>query len=227
MFLPGFGEVYVNPRARLSIAGVISIALYPATPVVADIPAQIGLAAGLIGIEVLIGIWIGTTARILLSALHFAGSLAGYASGLANAFAPDMGTFEGATVVASALMLAAVTLIFATNTHHIMIRALMFSYDMIPFGQVPVLGDLAEQSVKAAVAAMRIGLSIAAPFVVMSMMINVGLGLANRAMPNLPVFFIAQSGLIASGILLLAIASPGMLRSFIAIFAEWFGTMTF
>lgn len=226
MFLPGIGETYVNPRSRLVFAAVLSLALYPATPVPPVITSDTVMLVRLFGQEALIGLWIGMTARILFFALHFAGSLAGYSSGLANALAPSLGSFEGATAVSTALMVAAIALIFATDTHHVIIRALMFSYEMMPFGQPPMLGDLADQTARAVTASLRIGLSISAPFVVMSLMLNLGLGLANRAMPNMPVFFIAQSGLIACGLLVLAISSPAMLRNFITIFADWFGTFT-
>lgn len=226
MFLPGFGETYVNARARLSLAAVISIALYPVTPVPILPDLDLSGLVRLIALEGLVGLWIGLTARILFIALYYAGALAGYTSGLANALAPSLGSFEGATSVASAFLITALVLMFATDTHHVIIRALLFSYDMMPFGQSPMLGDMTEQMSRAVSASMRIGLTIAAPFIVLSLMINLGLGLANRAMPNLPVFFIAQSGLIATGFIVLAVAAPGMLRTFLGIFADWFGTFT-
>ena len=51
----------------------------------------------------MIGLWIGLTARILLAAMEFAGFQIGQVSGLANAFGPSLGSFEGATLVASLL----------------------------------------------------------------------------------------------------------------------------
>ena len=55
-------------------------------------------------IEVTVGLWIGLTARILMSALQFAGHQVGLVSGLANALrAADSGQFQGATLIAGAL----------------------------------------------------------------------------------------------------------------------------
>lgn len=225
IFMPGFGDSFIFARARLALALVVCLALYPATPVPPISPDQPALIAGLMAAEVTVGLWIGLTARILFSALELAGAQIGQVSGLANAFGPSLGSFQGATMVATFLMIGGLALLFATNTHYLIIRALLYSYDVFPFGKV-ILGDMASQTVKAVSASFYIGLTLAAPFLVMGMILNLGLGLANRMMPNLPVFFVAGSVLIGAGLLVLAIASPSLLRVFIDRFGEWFGTFT-
>ena len=84
-------------------------ALLPATPVRAAMPETPSALAILFVAEVTVGLWIGLTARILLSALQFAGFQVGQVSGLANAFGPSFGSFEGATMVATLMMISAVT----------------------------------------------------------------------------------------------------------------------
>ncbi|WP_233243101.1 MULTISPECIES: flagellar biosynthetic protein FliR [unclassified Thioclava] len=223
MFMPGFGEMQVPTRSRLAMAVVFSLALYPATPVLPMQPDNLVTFAIYLGFEVTTGIWIGLTARVLFSALQFAGHQAGQVSGLANAFAPSLGSFEGSTMIASFLLISGVALIFVTNTHHVIIRALLYSYDVFPPGTL-LLGDMAKQIVKAASASLYIGAAIAAPFFVMGLIFNLGMGLANRMMPALPVFFVAAPALIASGLLILAAASPSMLHVFLGRFTDWLGT---
>ena len=144
MFMPGFGEVQIPVRPRLSLAVLISLSLIPLTPIASALPDSAVTAVFLLGAEVLIGLWIGLCARILLSALQFAGFQVGQVSGLANAFGPSFGSFEGATMVATLLLMSAVTMIFVTDTHHLIIRALLASYQVFPPGQF-VLADLADQ----------------------------------------------------------------------------------
>ena len=227
-FLPGFGEIQVAPRIRLAIAVLITLALRPALPVPDLAPDSLAVVARLVISESLIGLWFGLSARILLSALHFAGSQIGYAAGLSNAFAGGQaaGGFEGATMVAGFLLVAAVATIFATNTHHLMIRALILSYDVMPFGGL-MIGDMAREIVRLATGSLRIGITLAAPFFVMGLLLNLGLGLANRMLPSLPVFFVAGSGLIAAGFAILALAVPAMLEGFVTRFAEWLGLLVF
>lgn len=225
MFLPAFGETQIPMQVRLYFALVLVLALYPATPVPAASPDAPVAYVLMLASEVTVGLWIGLTARVLYAALEFAGYQIGQISGLANALAPSLGSFQGSTMVANFLLIGGIAAIFVTNTHQLMIRALMYSYRVFPFGHL-ILADMASQIVKAASASFYIGLTIAAPFVVMGTILNLGLGLANRMMPNLPVFFVAGSVLIAAALLVLAVAAPAMLHTFLARFADWLGSFT-
>ena len=225
VFMPGFGEAQVPLRPRLALALVICLALTPATPVPPIQPDGTAMLVRLMAVEVTIGLWIGLVARTLFSALMFAGYQIGQIAGLANAFAPSLGSFQGSTMVASFLLIGGLALLFATNTHYLIIRALLYSYDVFPFGHI-LLGDMARQMVKAVSASFYIGLSLAAPFLVMGLILNLGLGLANRMMPTLPVFFVAASVLIGAGLLILSVAAPSMLRGFLDHFTDWLGTFT-
>ena len=226
MFMPAFGETFVPVRHRLAAALVISLAL---TPAVADGPVRLDRLSDILfafATEVTIGLWIGITGRILLTGLQFAGYQVGLISGLSNAFAPSMGSFQGSTLISTGLMLGAVALIFATDLHHMIIAAMVMSYDVFPVGPL-MLADLSEQIVRAVSASFYLGLSIAAPFYVMGLLLNLGLGLTNRMMPNLPVFFVAAPVLIFAGLTVLVIATPHMLAEFADRFGAWLGLLVF
>ncbi|WP_375689905.1 flagellar biosynthetic protein FliR [Pseudooceanicola sp. LIPI14-2-Ac024] len=226
MFMPALGETLYPARHRLAMALVLSLALAPAIgigPLAFDSYGQLVIA---IIKEVTIGVWIGLVGRIILSGLQFAGYQIGMVSGLANAFAPQMGSFEGATMVSTGLMLGAIAMIFATDLHHVIIEAVLLSYRVFPVGQL-MIADMTQQIIRAVSESFYIGLAVSAPFFVMGFLMNLGLGLANRMMPNLPVFFVAAPILIISGFSVLVIAAPHMLREFGARFAEWLGLLTF
>ncbi|MEM1064547.1 MAG: flagellar biosynthetic protein FliR [Pseudomonadota bacterium] len=226
LFMPGFGEQTVPIRYRLALALALSAGLMPATPVPAMTAGVTGLPIFALITEITIGLWIGLTARILLSALQFAGYQVGLVAGLSNAFAPSQGSFEGSTMIASGMLMAGIALIFATDLHHMIIVALIMTYELFPVGQVPI-GDLAEQIIMAASKSFYIGVAITAPFYVMGLILNLGLGLANRMMPTLPVFFVAVPVLLFFGMLVLAISAAPALSGFLQAFAEWLRTLTF
>lgn len=227
IFMPGFGETQIPVRVRLSFALVLCAALLPATPVRNVLPTD-PLAMGLLlGTEATIGLWIGLSARILLSALQFAGYQVGQVSGLANAFGPSFGAFEGATMVATLLLVSAVAMIFVTDTHHLILRALLSSYDLFVPGQPLMVEDMTQQIIKAGAKSLYIGTAISAPFFVMGVVLNLGMGLANRMMPQLPVFFVAASLLIAAGLYILAVAIPSILDFYIMETREWLSTFRF
>jgi flagellar biosynthetic protein FliR len=66
-----------------------------------------------------------------------------------------------------------------------------------------------------------IGTAVAAPFFVMGVVLNLGMGLANRMMPQLPVFFVAAPLLIGAGLLILMVTMPALLDHFIDRFQDW------
>ena len=220
-FLPGIGETTVPVRVRLLLALAVAAALFPATPLADGLALRAPSAFVLLfAVEAGVGLWIGLAARILFSALQFAGFQIGTAIGLSNAFAPGLGTFEGSTMVASGLLMAGIALIFATDLHHHVVVALLDSYRVFPPGAFPT-GDLARQIAAAAAESFRIGLSITAPFYAMGLLLNLGLGLANRMMPTLPVFFVAIPVLMASGFAVLAFGGAALFTGFLDGFAGW------
>ncbi|MEC9105371.1 MAG: flagellar biosynthetic protein FliR, partial [Pseudomonadota bacterium] len=79
----------------------------------------------------------------------------------------------------------------------------------------------------AAQTAFYIGVSVAAPFFVMGVVLNLGLGLTNRMLPSLPVFFVAAPVLIAAGLFVLVLAVPTAVRTFATRFVEWLGLLSF
>ena len=84
-----------------------------------------------------------------------------------------------------------------------------------------------QQVVKAAGASVYVGVSLAAPFFILTLLLNLAMGLANRMMPTMPVFFVASPILIGFVLLVMAIAVPSMLRGFLHHMADWFGSFTF
>ena len=147
-------------------------------------------------------------------------------SGLANALAPNVGAFQGATSLAALLLVGAVALIFITDLHHLIIGALVMSYEVFAVGQLPIAG-LSDQFARAAQLSLYLGLSIAAPFFVAGVVMNIGMGLANRMMATLPVFFVAQPLLIAAALGLMVLAIPAMMMGFLGPFADWLTTFGF
>ncbi|MCA0922662.1 flagellar biosynthetic protein FliR [Pseudooceanicola nanhaiensis] len=226
MFMPGFGEALIPLRVRLAFALLLSVALRPAVDVPDTEFANVFQLIFSLGLEVTIGVWIGITARIIMSSIQFAGYQVGLTSGLANAFSNELGSFQGSTLIASALMMAGAALIFASDLHYLIIDALMRSYEVFPLGGM-MPGDMAQQILRAGGMSFYIGAMIAAPFFVMSLVLNVGFGLANRMMPTLPVFFIAAPVLIASGLFVLVMASPMMLHVVHDRFADWLNGLVF
>lgn len=226
LFIPGLGETYIPSRVKLLIALALSIALTPFIGMDPFLPSTLSGFVRIIVIETLIGLWIGVVARTLLISLQYAGVIGGQVSALANAFAPSVGAFQGATILSTFLMLGGIMIVFAADIHHVMIKSFVYSYDIFPIGQY-IAGDFSEQSIIALSVSSFLAFIIATPFLVMGITVNVGLGLANRMMPTLPVFFVAVSILIALGIFILSKITTHALQLFADTLVDWLKTFEF
>jgi flagellar biosynthetic protein FliR len=216
MFLPGFNSAMVSARIRLLFALILSFVLMPAVSgkLPPAPPSPIGLFL-LLGGEIAFGVFIGLVVQGLVSALDFAGNSIGYATGLTNMFTYDPITEQQNALITGFLNLVAMTLIFATNTHYLMLHALVDSYAIYSPGQGLPTGDLAQVLTRTMSSAALMGLRLSAPLMVFSITLNAGLGLLNRLVPNMQVFFVAQPLQILGGLTILMICLPAILLLFV------------
>jgi flagellar biosynthetic protein FliR len=190
--MPGIGDSFVPQNIRLYFAMGLSLVLAPyvAPMLPKPIPTTMILFA-LIATEFLIGLFIGTIARILMTALDTAGMVISLQSGLSNAqlFNPTLAS-QG-SLVGAFLSITGVVLLFATNMHHLLFMGLVESYQMFPVGDVPDTGSMAELISQTVASSFKIGVEFAAPFMVISTLIYIGMGVLNRLMPQIQVFMVA------------------------------------
>jgi flagellar biosynthetic protein FliR len=216
MLLPGFGEAYVPPRIRLGIARALPFALSPLVAV--HIPAMPAAPLSLLLLlagEIGIGLFLGTLARIMLNALTIAGTIIAFQASLANALSNDPATAQQASIPANFLMTLGVLLIFASNLHHLMLRALADSYTLFTPGELPMIDDMADLVTRTVSASFLLAVQIAAPFLVLGLVFFLGLGLLARLMPQVQVFFVAMPAQIMMGLVLLALGSSAAMLWFL------------
>jgi flagellar biosynthesis protein FliR len=192
MLLPGFSEAYVWARVRLLLALVVSVTLAgPLAPALPALPALPLELSRLVAVELLFGLFLGTTARIAFAALHFAGTTLAFQSGLAAASIFDPNEATQGTLPGNFLTTTALVLLFVTDSHHLLLQALAASYDGLPAGGAPPLGDIAELLARLLDQAFAVGVRIAAPMLLVSLLMYLAMGVLNRLMPTFQVFFIA------------------------------------
>lgn len=192
IIMPGVGDSFVPPNIRLYIALGFSLVMTPVMqPYVPNPVPGLTMLLPLLVIEFVTGLFIGTIARILMMAMDTAGMLISLASGISNAqvFNPAMAT-QG-SIFGAFMSVTGVTLLFVTNLHHLLIHGLVESYEMFPIGGIIDSSSMAELMARAISASFMTGFQIALPFVVISMVLYVGMGVLSRLMPQMQVFMIA------------------------------------
>jgi len=115
----------------------------------------------------------------------------------------------------SFLTMLGVTLLFATDMHHLVIAALNDSYSLFEPGELPATGDIAALITRTVAGAFRIGVQLSAPFIVFGLLFNIGLGVLARLMPQMQVFFVALPLSILLGLILLVLVVGAMMGVFL------------
>ena len=165
--------------------------------------------------ELMIGAVLGLTARLAISALQVAGSVIAQQLGLGFVTAIDPTQNQQGVLVGNFLTVLGITLIFATDMHHLVIAALNDSYNIFRPGEMPLTGDVAQHITRVIATSFRIGVQLAAPFLVFGLLFNLGLGVLSRLMPQMQVFFIGLPLSILLGLLLLLLVIGAMMGTFV------------
>jgi flagellar biosynthetic protein FliR len=221
ILLPGFGENYVSPRVRLLLAGAITIVVGPVlAPRLPALPASPVALVILMGGEIGVGVFIGTMARVMIVSLETAGTLIAFQTGLAAASIFNPLLSDQGSVVSVLISVTGMVLLFETDLHHLMLRALVDSYSLFVPGALPPIGDFTEMISHLVSRSFTIALQLAAPFLVVSLMLYVALALISRLMPQLQVFFIALPLQIVLGFMLLMLTFSTLMLWFLNNFAD-------
>lgn len=225
--MPGFSATYVPTELRLTLGLAIAFVMTPA--LIAHLPTMPGTVAGLFVLlagEMLIGAFIGTIATIIIGALQTAGTLIAYVASMANALIQDPIAEQQSSTVAGFLLIMGVVLVFASDLHHLMLRAVADSYSLVTPGQGFPAGDVSRIIARRVADAFALGLRLAAPFVIVALTYYLGLGFLGRLMPQLQVFFFGLPFQIGVQIWVLAIAVTGMMMAFLQSFGEVYQDFT-
>ena len=239
MTAPAFGDFSLSPRVRLVAALAVAAAMTPGAATFypdwrpdghpdGQLGGQLGglgALTALLGGEIVVGVFLGLTARMLMSALNVAGQIIALQMGLslAQIFDPTQ-DLQGA-IIGGFLAVLGTTLVFVTDAHHLLIAALSDSYAVFAPGFAPAIfaapGDMAAFAIDAMSQAFSLGLRLAAPFIVFGLVFFMGAGLLNRLMPQAQIFFIAMPANLLLGLLLLMLTVGLMMTVFLGAFEDF------
>jgi len=219
MLLPGLGESNIPVRVKLAIALMLTLIILPlhrdAYHVdLQSVPALLVLMLH----EIIIGVVLGATARVTLAALQVAGSVIAQQLGLGFVTTIDPTQGQQGLLVGNFLTMLGITLLFATDSHYLVIAALSDSYAVFTPDEMLPSGDVAALATRAFAAAFKIGMQLSAPFLVFGLVFNVGLGVLARLMPQMQVYFVGVPLSILAGFLILGLVLTAMMGTYLDYF---------
>ena len=222
MVLPFFSEESVPGRIRLLFAFGLSLGLWGLlSPAVLPAASDADALAGILVIEIGLGLALGMIVRLMFQAAVMAASIASLQMGLSTAVIFDPALGGQTPLLAKLVVLAATLVCLAFGLHHLWIGAIIHSYELFPVGAVPNAGDFATLAITTIGKSMSLAVSLAAPMLVYGIVFNVALGFSARLAPTIQVFFIAQPLNILLGMALFAVVLGAMLTAFAMAMGDW------
>jgi len=225
--IPGFGSQQVPVTVRLTFSLILCLVV---TPLVMDSlpaePAQVSVLFLLLASEILIGLFLGLVPRVLMAALQTAGTVLAMVASMANMFVLDPIAEQQSSLLSTFLGMMALTLVFVTDTHHLMLAALADSYSVFSPVQGPMIPDMSDFLARKVTESFALGVQLSAPLIVSGVAYYVGLGVLGRLMPQLPVFFFGLPIQISMQIYLFMISLAAMMMVFMTYFENGLLSMT-
>ncbi len=222
---PVFGGSDIPVRVRVFLSLAFALALVTATGVQAEAPlASPGALFAAAASELVVGLALVFGVFCAFGALLFGGRLLDIqiGFGIANVFDP-VSRSQG-PLLGTALNLLAIVVFFAVDGHHMLVRGVAWSLTQFPPGR-----PLADLQLGAIVEQFGIvfayGLMVVAPSVIVLLLLDVGLAVAARTMPQMNIFIVAMPLKILVGVLVLAMSmqylAPSLYRIFESIPRYW------
>lgn len=210
--MPGFGERSVPVRIKLGLGLAMTMVVLPAVEPIAGLSQPLAL----IFTEIVTGLILGLALRLFVLALQTAGAIAAQATSLSQLLGGNAA--EPMPAMGHVLVVAGLALAVMTGLHIKAAQFFVLSYELVPAGQFPAPDLFSQWGVHRVARAFSLAFSLAAPFVILSVIYNLAMGAINRAMPQLMVAFVGAPLITAGGLVLLFLAAPIMLTAWLEAF---------
>ena len=221
MFIPVFDSRNIPVLFKAGLAFSVSILLFPILKLdnIPFITSAIPFGIGVIG-EIMLGIIIGLSVKLIFAGIQLAGQLSGFQMGLAIANVMDPVTSAQVSIIAQLNNLTAMLIFLTINAHHMFLRALAESFRLVPPFDVQFSNSLIEHLISLSGNMFIIAIKVGAPVIVALLLTSAAFGLIARTVPQMNVFLVAMPLKIVVGLLFLAFALPYLLLFFRQLFNE-------
>ncbi|SNB47046.1 flagellar biosynthetic protein FliR [Geobacter sp. DSM 9736] len=205
--IPLFGGKAVPAKIKMAVILAMALTLHPIlrlgnTTLPTD-PISLVL---LVVCETLIGLALGLVSQTIFTAVEFCGQVIGMQMGLtiATMFDPTMG--HQVSTMAAFQNLLAMLLFMTLGVHHIFIRSIVESYQLIPIGGWHISGELVSFIIDSVGNVFILGIKLAAPVMVALLATSVVLGIMARSFPQMNIFMVSMPLNIGVGFLILGLS---------------------
>jgi len=207
---PLFSHRAIPLRAKVALAVAFALAIAPNLP-----PQPLGDALdpaffGTLARNVMIGLALGFTVRIVFTGIELAGQVVGLQVGLSfgGFFNPEMSDTDNP--VANFVSLVVLMLFLSLDGHLAMLAALQRTFDVLPIAGPLSLPVGSDAIVRLGAEIFSSALSISLPILAVMLLLNLVMGVMARVAPQLNLFSVGFPLSLCVGLLLLLLFLPYM-----------------
>lgn len=208
---PMFGSMVIPVRIRVCIAGALAFALtFFVRKFVGDVPQDL-ISMGLaIGNEAVSGLVIGALFGLIMQAATIAGAFADLQLGLSMGQALNPIAGVPVSVIGQFKTMLCLVVFLAADGHHMMLGSLVESYNAMPTLNAGMMGDLQATALDLFTKLSLLSLQIAMPVIAVSLIVDAGMALVNKAVPQMQIFVVGMPLKSGLGMIALAVSLPAM-----------------
>lgn len=210
MLAPVLGDRGVPPMVRLMLVILLTVIVFPLVPAAAPLAIFSGPWVFAMIQQVLIGIAMGLTLRIVFEAFALAGELISNGMGLGFAQLADPIRGGSSPVVGQFLIICASLLFLASGAHLTMLQGLAQSFEARPVSQTVLDPASARLLVDWAGSLFAGGLQLALPVVGALLAVNLSLGVLGRSAPAINLMAVGFPLTLVLGLLMLRWILPSL-----------------
>ncbi|MBK7059484.1 MAG: flagellar biosynthetic protein FliR [Rubrivivax sp.] len=212
--LPVLGTRTVPARVRIGLSAFVALAAQPTLPVAVAVPLDSPVAFMLVLQQVLIGVALGFSVRVVFAAVEFAGEVIGLQMGLNFAGFFDPLSASSGTASSRFFGTLVAWLFVVGGGHLLVIAALVQSFGAFPAGPEPFEFFKTVQPQRWGSEIFSLGLWIALPLIAMLLMVNLVLGLISRVASQINVFSVGFPITLSVGLLGMLMTLPALEQPF-------------
>ena len=213
---PGVGNTFVPAPVKIGLAVLVTLGLLPAVPI--PQVASTGALVTMVAREMAIGLSLGFALRALVGGVELAGHLSGFQMGFSYAATIDPASGVRNSIVSSLFGMLALLTLLGVDGHHTLFRALAASYAELPIGTGGVDRSLLTSVRDTLALVFVVGARLAAPIVVVLVIVELAFGLISRSAPSLNVMSVGYPVRLILGLAILGLivtAVPRVVVGFI------------
>ncbi len=190
--MPVFGTNMVPGRVKVTLAVMLSVLVYPVVETKINIVNFSTVYMGLLmANEVILGVMLGFVSRLIFTAVEFGGTVVGYQMGFAAANVYDPQNQRQVSLMSQFQNVFAILVFLAIDGHHLFLRTMVDSYELIPPGLLDLSGPAVPYIVELMGYMLILAVRFSAPVLAVLLLSGLILGIMSRVFPQMNVFLLS------------------------------------